>query len=463
MRFVERYQSYYEHIYYVRTPEREPLYASWNRAIKQARGRYITNANADDRHRHDALETLASYLDAHPQFALVYPGQIDTSVPNETFATTKSTKLLNWPPYTYSELERHCIIGSQPMWRRSLHDTYGYFREEFKSAGDYEFWLRIGKKEMFFRYPETLGLYYRNPEGIEHGSDDSKKETLRIWHEYGMFERGIPLILGGRLVTQAQIAAVGQTPTAAAVEKPAFDRLIPRFEEELQQRKYQEALETANLAITHYAELPYPYVLRAIALRLMQVYAPALEALHRSIEMAETPEALLELMLLSKETGNEPEARQTEAYISAKISELERPSGYPGRYSSRTRRARPLPAGSGRGSRLLESRFLRFETPLQKTAQRRRYGTNRKARPGSYAAISPTSRSLVVTGCQPPIKRPARRSPGRHSEIAPDSGQCGSTARVVAARIGSRKRRGNAPDRPAYHLALSGTRTRVTE
>ena len=201
------------------------------------------------------------------------------------------------------------------MWRRSLHNTYGYFREEFKSAGDYEFWLRIGKKEMFFRYPETLGLYYRNPEGIEHGSDDSKRETLQIWHEYGMFERGIPLILGGRLVTRAQIASVGQPLAAAAVEKPAFDRLIVRFEAELQHKKYQEAIETATLAITHYAELPYPYVLRAIVLRQMQAYAPALEALHHSIGVAETPEALLELMLLSKETGNELEARKTEMYI----------------------------------------------------------------------------------------------------------------------------------------------------
>ena len=317
---VERYQAYYDHIYYERTPKRETLYASWNRAIKQARGRYITNANADDRHRHDALETLAGYLDAHPQFALVYPGQIDTSIPNETFDTTRSTKLLNWPPYTYSELERHCIIGSQPIWRRSLHDVYGYFREEFKSAGDYEFWLRIGKEEMFFRYPETLGLYYRNPEGIEHGSDDSKRETLQIWHEYGMFERGIPLILGGRLVTRAQIASVGQPPAQAAAdaEKPAFDRLIVRFEEALQHKKYQLAVETAHLALVHYGELPYPHVLLAIALRQMQNYAPALEALHRSIEVAETPEALLELLLLSKETGNAPEAQQTEAYIRQK-------------------------------------------------------------------------------------------------------------------------------------------------
>lgn len=320
---VERYQAYYENIQYIRTQEREPLYASWNRAIKVAEGTYLTSANTDDRHRVDALEVMADYLDAHPAIALVYPGQIDTSVPNETFESTQSQKVLNWPPYSYAELERHCIIGSQPMWRRILHNTYGLFREEFISAGDYEFWLRIGKKETFYRYPETLGLYYRNPEGIEHGADTGKEETIRIWQEYGMFERGIPLILGGRLITEAHIPQF-LPPQEEPVQMLSFDQYIGQFESAIHARDYDEALSVSELSITHYGELPYPHILQAIALRQLHRHSDAIIALERSIEIDETPEALVELIQLSRTTGNIEEAQKTETYVRQKYPDWDR-------------------------------------------------------------------------------------------------------------------------------------------
>lgn len=45
------YARIHPRIRLIRT-EREPLYAAWNRAIPLARGKYLTNANTDDRHRH---------------------------------------------------------------------------------------------------------------------------------------------------------------------------------------------------------------------------------------------------------------------------------------------------------------------------------------------------------------------------------------------------------------------------
>ena len=313
--WVERYQQYHDNIHYIRTPEREPLYASWNRAIRMAEGTYLTSANTDDRHRVDALEVMADYLDGHADIALVYPGQIDTDEPNETFETTLSKKVLNWPPYSYAELERHCIIGSQPMWRRILHNEYGLFREEFISAGDYEFWLRIGKHEMFYRYPETLGLYYRNPEGIEHGADTGKQETIRIWQEYGMFERGIPLILGGRLITEAHIPQFLPPETEP---KLTFDQYIEQFEVAVHDSDFSEALSIAESTVVHFGELPYPHILQAIALRQLARHSEAILALENSIQIDETPEALVELIQLSRTTGNHDEAAKTEAYVRQK-------------------------------------------------------------------------------------------------------------------------------------------------
>ncbi|MDJ0555658.1 MAG: glycosyltransferase [Microcoleaceae cyanobacterium MO_207.B10] len=188
---AQEFQTKYPHIIYQRTSERETIYAAWNRAIKIATGNYITNANTDDRHRPDALEKMANYLDNYPHTSLVYADQLVTTIPNDTWATTEANKRWNWPQFDYSELERRCIIGPQPMWRKSLHQKYGYFPSEFSVAGDYEFWLRIGKTEKIERLPEILGLYFDNKQGLEKADQKAKQETDNICNEYGIFQRGV--------------------------------------------------------------------------------------------------------------------------------------------------------------------------------------------------------------------------------------------------------------------------------
>ena len=44
---------------YIRTEERETLYAAWNRGIRASGGEYLTNANVDDRHHPQALQQMA--------------------------------------------------------------------------------------------------------------------------------------------------------------------------------------------------------------------------------------------------------------------------------------------------------------------------------------------------------------------------------------------------------------------
>lgn len=188
---VREFQKTYPNIVYDRTSERESLYASWNKAIKMSRGAYLTSANTDDRHRPDALEVMANYLDRHSETSLVYADQLITITANDTWATTKASQRWNWPSFDYSELERRCILGSQPMWKKSLHEKYGYFRSELTSAGDYEFWLRICKTENIVCLPEILGLYYKNQQGLEHASPTSQQETHRILEEYGIIQRGV--------------------------------------------------------------------------------------------------------------------------------------------------------------------------------------------------------------------------------------------------------------------------------
>ena len=184
-KIVKEYQRKHKNIKYLKT-SKETIYQAWNRGIKAANGKYITNANTDDRHRRDALEVLAQTLDTKNDIALVYADSKVTGVENEKFETAPATGFLLWPEYNSTNLFRICYVGPQPMWRKSLHKKYGYFDGSFKSAGDYEFWLRIVNNEKFEHLNAVLGLYLLSDESVEHVNQqislqESEKARKKYW------------------------------------------------------------------------------------------------------------------------------------------------------------------------------------------------------------------------------------------------------------------------------------------
>lgn len=170
---VREFQKENDRIVYIRSDKRETVYASWNRAIKVAKGKYLTNANADDRHRRDALEVLAHTLDERPAITLVYGDCIITQKENATFDMPHRSGEYRWLDFNRRDLlEKGCFVGPQPMWRSEVHAEHGLFEPDFVSAGDYEFWLRIARTRTFLHVKETLGLYLDSPTSVEHANQD---------------------------------------------------------------------------------------------------------------------------------------------------------------------------------------------------------------------------------------------------------------------------------------------------
>lgn len=164
---------YPDQLRYITTPERETIYQAWNRGAIAARGVYLTNANADDRHRPDALEIMSKALDAHPEIGLVYADSNVTREENATFDHAPVVGCFLWPQFDPRHLFQICYVGPQPMWRRSLHERYGLFDATFRSAGDYDFWLRlVAAGERFSHIRETLGLYLQSPLGFESSNQE---------------------------------------------------------------------------------------------------------------------------------------------------------------------------------------------------------------------------------------------------------------------------------------------------
>jgi GT2 family glycosyltransferase len=163
---VESYAARHPNIVYVRTDQRETVYQAWNRGIRMARGRYITNANTDDRLRPEAIAILAGILEADRECAVAYGDFYITGYENQTFGRHIRTGYSTKPDFDPSLMLSGCHMGPQPMWRRSLHDEFGYFDERLNAAGDYEFWCRVATRYDMLHIPEFLGLYLHNPAGI---------------------------------------------------------------------------------------------------------------------------------------------------------------------------------------------------------------------------------------------------------------------------------------------------------
>ena len=171
---VKEFQKAYKNIKYVRT-ERETVYGAWNRGAKMARGKYLTNSNTDDRLRKDAFEVMVTELENHPEIGLVYADVMITKRENETFELNSAASRTLWAEHDRKDLfAGGCYVGPQPMWRRSIHDEYGYFDADFITSGDFEFWLRISETVEFKKIKQTLGLYLSSPTSVEHRNNTAK-------------------------------------------------------------------------------------------------------------------------------------------------------------------------------------------------------------------------------------------------------------------------------------------------
>ena len=158
----------------IQTNDIPGVYEAWNIGIKAANTPYVTNANSDDRLAPHALKKMADILDKETTYGIVY-----SEVDIVTEIGANPIGRYKWAEGGINELlKQGCFLGPMPMWRKSLHDRFGYFDESYKSAGDYEFWMRCASNGVkFFKIrDEPLGVYLKRQNSVEH------REPLRsLW------------------------------------------------------------------------------------------------------------------------------------------------------------------------------------------------------------------------------------------------------------------------------------------
>lgn len=184
---VKEYACRYDNIKIIKTVQRESVYQAWNRAIKSAQGKYLTNANTDDRHAPEAFEKMVKALEADKSMVLAF---IDQKYYREIRAADTIKKEFMFDrdrgPFSRNRLIDECFVGSQPMWRANIHEQFGYFDEAFFTAADYEFWLRISQRHEFIHINALLGERLIRSDSLEYSGNSylSYIETAAIQKAY---------------------------------------------------------------------------------------------------------------------------------------------------------------------------------------------------------------------------------------------------------------------------------------
>lgn len=185
LKYVEKYPN---NIIYKRLEEDPGIYDTWNMGIQMATGEYVTNVNCDDRRAPDGLEKQAKLLFSCPDVELVYNDSYICHEPNVMFEEVdpNQTQRYNFEQFSKEAMLRSNLPHNNPMWKKKLHSKFGYFNQYYKSAGDWDFWLRCAfGGAVFKKHPEVLGVYYFNPTGM---STNPEHDSWKKEHEREIFQ-----------------------------------------------------------------------------------------------------------------------------------------------------------------------------------------------------------------------------------------------------------------------------------
>jgi len=184
---IDRFCRQHKNIRYQRVKHRIGIYEAWNIALKLARGEYLTNTNLDDLRRSDSLELQAAVLDNLSFVDVVYQDFYYSFDPRLTFQEiARFGYKSNLPIITAHNMMNFNSPHNAPMWRKRLHDAHGLFDASYRSAGDYEFWMRcLAAKRVFYKINDPHVVYYQNPEGLSTRRDtrgvDEAKRILKTY------------------------------------------------------------------------------------------------------------------------------------------------------------------------------------------------------------------------------------------------------------------------------------------
>ena len=140
--------------------ENEGQNKTTNNLVKRARGEYLCLLPADDVWEPQKLEKQVAYLDATPECGIAFGWPRFMRARGEAFAYPQdgienigNAQRKDWRARFQAG---NCLFIATSMYRRALHETLGYFAEEFAILADLEWYIRVVKDHELHVIQEPL-------------------------------------------------------------------------------------------------------------------------------------------------------------------------------------------------------------------------------------------------------------------------------------------------------------------
>lgn len=165
---------------------RESIASSTNRGFSMATTEFVTYADVDDYKYLDCYSRQMETLINNPEIDFTYGDFIITSKQG-----VFEGLLIKSPSFTKEIATRSSIVGPNHFFRRKILNTCGYWDEQFKSGGDFDFQIRAALNVNFKKTHGDPLLYYTryDDSGSASSGDLQKIERTVIELRYGIYDK----------------------------------------------------------------------------------------------------------------------------------------------------------------------------------------------------------------------------------------------------------------------------------
>lgn len=198
---VQIIKKYHKYLAYWISEKDGGMYDAINKGLKMASGDILAYLNSDDLYMPGTFQIITEYFQKHPEVALVY-GDCVFINEREEYMYTYHYPCFKWRRFI---LLNWCSILQQgSFWRRDIHKKIGYFNPEFKMAGDFEFYARVGKHFQIGHLRKKLAMYRLHKKSLSATRQDKNQEEVHKIHQrYGVSDEFTDICL--RFLAELQI------------------------------------------------------------------------------------------------------------------------------------------------------------------------------------------------------------------------------------------------------------------
>lgn len=173
---------------YVKNEQNLGVAGTLNKGLSLAKGTYIARMDADDISLPERFRKQVSYLDAHPDVAV-----LGTAV--EIFGEGMSSQIRQFsqmPEQMKVDLFFSCgLAHPSVMMRADVIRTLGGYDKAFEGLEDYELWCRVSRDYQIAALPEVLFRYRIHPSQVTKNPTEKYRTRMRNLKKRQLEELGV--------------------------------------------------------------------------------------------------------------------------------------------------------------------------------------------------------------------------------------------------------------------------------